>query len=885
MNRSLYRKKYIISLFYGKVAFQIVFVCVCILQIYCVSWGETIYRFSKEYWEKIEKSPELTLEGKGWEKSFDKNTGIMLFSTVSPINLGMYQFVHICVASNSGYEVKWGWSSKKWDNKIYFPSEGIRLINDNKIHTYSFALRFMDKENPIFDKADKVWVEIKGISNENEIELSQVVFIPYDKKHPRQLTMGGVCMDVLWDEKMIFNQKIEQGMELVFYTGIYNPILGAYKKVSKGNDWQTDGISFSIDVISEGNTEKIYQSEMRPQMAEEDRNWKRVALNLARYAGREIEFIFQMTSINNSIGDFGVWGNPMLVNTIIGDSQDKIPFFIISCDTLRPDHLLPYGYYLPTSPHLDAFAKDAVVFENAYTTQTFTPVAHMSMLTGRYPEGHGLTRNTDVFPYVKTLAELMRNYGYMTAGFAGFLWWFIPSRGFGRGMDLFSVPEEGREGNRRTIIEVCDEAKDWIIKNENQRMFVFMHNYDVHSKAYGDLIYDAGEERFKMFSRELVKPEIGYIGCEDIPSLGLLLQYLTTGDVYPTEEEIAYIRALYDDCVYKVDYALGDFFAFLKDRGLYDSAFIAVVSDHGESLGEHGLYGHDNVYEESMRNVTIIKFPNNKYAGLRVKDRVILEDLMPTILEILNQKGNVLLDGRSLLDIISKGEMEERLTFSSSLRGDMRALIKGQYKLLEDIPKGIKPLFDLQRNMAEYYDVSLKQPEIYKNMSELMMQKFGLKKEGWWLCFSNPVSFWTGSVNIQCSVPILFSKIQGGVLRTKNERTTPMELKADVFLPKSSLPAIIQIIPVEDKSELKIHIQNCSLMKYPSDYHVLQSKDERLFYFSSEDMKIQGTNSSDDKKEFFFWVEYYSKEMGDGRKVVDMTDETQETLRNLGYLN
>ncbi len=423
MNRNLYRKKYNISLFYGKVAFQIVFVCVCILQIYCASWGETIYRFSKEYWEKIEKPSELTLEGKEWEKSFDKNTGIMLFSTTSPINLGVYQFVHIYVASNSGYEVKWGWSSKKWDDKIYFPSEGIRLINDNKIHTYSFALRFTDRENPIFDKAGKVWVEIKGLSNENDIELSQVVFIPYDKKHPRQLTMGGVCMDVLWDEKMIFNQKIEQGMELVFYTGIYNPILGAYKKVSEGKDWQTDGISFSIDVVSEGNTEKIYQSEMRPQMAEEDRNWKRVALNLARYAGKEIEFIFQMTPINNPIGDFGVWGNPMLVNTIIGDSQDKTPFFIISCDTLRPDHLLPYGYYLPTSPHLDAFAKDAVVFENAYTTQTFTPVAHMSILTGRYPEGHGLTRNTDVFPYVETLPELMRNYGYMTAGFAGFWWW------------------------------------------------------------------------------------------------------------------------------------------------------------------------------------------------------------------------------------------------------------------------------------------------------------------------------------------------------------------------------------------------------------------------------------------------------------------------------
>ncbi|MGC9054930.1 MAG: sulfatase, partial [Candidatus Hydrogenedens sp.] len=710
--------------------------------------------------------------------------------------------------------------SKKWDDNIYFPSEGMRLINDGKIHTYSFALRFSDKENPIFDTVDKVWVEIQGISDEKEVNLEKVNFVPYEKKHPRQLTIGSVCMDVLWNEKVIFTRKIEQGMKLIFYIGIYNPILGAYKKTSESQDWQTDGIAFSIHIVSDGSTDAIYHAEMRPQVTEEDRKWKRGVLSLDKYESKEVEFIFEMNPINNSIGDFGVWGNPMLVNTTIENNQKGPPFFIISCDTLRPDHLLPYGYYLPTSPNLDNFAKDAVVFENAYTTQTFTPVAHMSMLTGRFPEGHGLTRNTDVYPYVGTLPELMRDYGYTTAGFAGFLWWFIPSRGFARGMDLFSVPEEGREGNRRTVLEVCNETKDWIAHQQNQRIFVFMHNYDVHSKAYGNLIYDAGEEHFKMFSRGMVRPENGYIGCEDIPSLGLLLQYLATGDVYPTEEEIAYIHALYDDCVYKVDYALGDFFAFLKDIGLYDSAFIAVVSDHGESLGEHGLYGHDNVYEESMRNVTIIKFPNNKYAGLHVKDRVILEDLMPTILEILNQKEDVSLDGVSLLDIISKEKMTERLIFSSSLRGDMRALVKKQYKLLEDIPKGVKSLFDLQKNMAEYYDVSLEQPELFKDMSILLMQKFGLKKEGWWLCFSNPVSFWTGSVNIQCSVPILFSKIQGGVLRTKNERTTPMDLKADVFLPKSSIPAIIQIMPVEDKSELKIHIQNCWAISYPSSYHL-----------------------------------------------------------------
>ncbi len=215
----------------------------------------------------------------------------------------------------------------------------------------------------------------------------------------------------------------------------------------------------------------------------------------------------------------------------------------------------------------------------------------------------------------------------------------------------------------------------------------------------------------------------------------------------------------------------------------------------------------------------------------------------------------------------------------------MRAVIKEQYKLLEDIPKGVKVLFNLMNDMHEYYDVSSKQPEIFKEMMELLSQKFKLEKKGWWLCFANPHTFWTGSINIQCSVPILFTKIQGGVLRTKNERTTPMELKADIFLPKSPVPAIVQIVPVEDKNELKVHIQKCSSMKYPLGYDVLQGRDERFFYFFSEDIKNQKIENLRSNEDFFFWVEYNSRETGDGRKVVDISPETQEVLENLGYLN
>lgn len=92
--------------------------------------------------------------------------------------------------------------------------------------------------------------------------------------------------------------------------------------------------------------------------------------------------------------------------------------FLISCDTLRPDHLLPYGYDLPTSYHLDQFAKDAVICRRAYTTETFTPVAHASLLTGLHPENHKLTVDLSIDSNVKLLGEELQKLGYYTSGIA-----------------------------------------------------------------------------------------------------------------------------------------------------------------------------------------------------------------------------------------------------------------------------------------------------------------------------------------------------------------------------------------------------------------------------------------------------------------------------------
>jgi len=458
-------------------------------------------------------------------------------------------------------------------------------------------------------------------------------------------------------------------------------------------------------------------------------------------------------------------------------------------------------------------------------------------------------------------------------------------------MDVFSIPgkvkvNKGWDG-LRSVFDVHEEAKKWIESVGDYGIFVFLHNYDVHSKPEGDLLYDAEEEKFKVFSRGLRKPEVQYDGCEGIPASILYLTHALDGDILPSEEEIKYNCALYDDCIFKVDQALGDFFDFLKQRSLYDRAMIVVVSDHGESLGEHGYYSHGNVYEESAKTISIIKFPFNQFAGTRVKERVILEDIVPTILEVLGKKNGLDVDGRSMLSLLNKkGEgITDRVIFTSDCWTGMKAVIKNQYKILEDIFRIEKKLFNLESKMGEYDDISLEKPEIFEELSEELFSQFPLEKKGWWLCFSNTSSFWTGRIDINCSVPLIFPKMQGGALRMSRDRTSPTEVKGDFFIPRTSKPAVLQVIPVENTNELKVQIQGSFILKHPSEYKVEQISMGKQFYLLSNEIMDKEQKLSDNDGPFYFWVKYYPLDQDENRKNIDLPDEGIEALRGFGYLN
>lgn len=153
---------------------------------------------------------------------------------------------------------------------------------------------------------------------------------------------------------------------------------------------------------------------------------------------------------------------------------------LISLDTVRQDHLSLYGYPRPTSPRLEALAKQSVVFSNAMVQAPYTLPSHMTMLTGLHPRAHNVRYSADALSEnIKTVTEVMKGGGYRTAGFVDCAY-LSPDHGFGRGFDEYdhvrALGGQRVNGFRRYGASV----HAWIDANAEEPFFLFLHSFDAH---------------------------------------------------------------------------------------------------------------------------------------------------------------------------------------------------------------------------------------------------------------------------------------------------------------------------------------------------------------------------------------------------------------------
>jgi arylsulfatase A-like enzyme/Flp pilus assembly protein TadD len=352
-------------------------------------------------------------------------------------------------------------------------------------------------------------------------------------------------------------------------------------------------------------------------------------------------------------------------------AQAMRPFHVVlvTIDTLRPDHLHCYGDSKIETPTLDSIAAGGALFENAVTQTPLTPPSHASIFTGLYPTVHHV-RDTGGFILgpSTTLATILHQQGWDTAAFvssAVLKKLFGFSQGFAVYDDQMPKPSNSRdvvEDPERRAGDTVDRAIHWLDAQSGKPYFLWVHLYDPHQPYQPP-------SPFKEKYRDR-----------------------------PYDGEIAY-----------ADHELGRLFEAVHKKSPAEKTIVAVMSDHGESLGEHGEYTHGVfLYDATLRIVFLLSGPGVP-AGVRVKQQARTVDFLPTVLELLGGKAPASIQGASLLPSFAGSETPTAVSYAETLYpkinmgwAELRAIRTNHWKYV----RAPKPeLYDLSQDPAETTNV------------------------------------------------------------------------------------------------------------------------------------------------------------------------------------
>lgn len=363
----------------------------------------------------------------------------------------------------------------------------------------------------------------------------------------------------------------------------------------------------------------------------------------------------------------------------------QTPVILISIDTLRADHVGTYGYTRTKTLNIDSFAQHGTVFTQADCQIPFTFPSHASMLTSVYPFENQVEENAVALPGgAVTLASVLKSHGYKTAAFIGTVF-MEKEMGLDQGFDFYDSPfhydafspmsgtmflgatpgSPNAGKDRRDGALVIRSARQWLADNKAGSFFAFVHLFDMH-KPYSD----------------------GYDG------------------------RLAY-----------VDRLIGVFKQSLEQMGLWDKALVILVSDHGESLGDHGESSHGYfIYESTLHVPLIVHWPAGAEGRpARVTDPVGLIDVAPAVLDFLHFPAPPSFEGSSLFGVHQPVYGESLHAHDAFGWAPLRSMRAGAFKYI-DAPR--PELYNLQTDPHEltnlYVKGSAKAAELREQLAKLL---------------------------------------------------------------------------------------------------------------------------------------------------------------------
>lgn len=420
----------------------------------------------------------------------------------------------------------------------------------------------------------------------------------------------------------------------------------------------------------------------------------------------------------------------------------------IDIDTLRPDHMGCYGYHRNTTPHMDQVAAEGLCFDQYYCSDAPCLPSRAALISGMFgirngAVGHGgtaadrrLTGPTRDFTDAvdeENFHNIFRRAGMHAVSVSTFperhsSWWF--NAGFN---ECYNVGGRGGESGEK----VLPVALDWLERNQHRdHWFMHVHLWDPHTP------YRAPESFGNPFENDPVDPWITeevfaqhrhHTGPHSINELGMYTdvapkQFPRMLGKATTMEEMKMVMDGYDCGIRYADELVGQIFDLLRKQGIYDDMAIIITSDHGENMGELGLYGeHGTADYITCRIPFIIKWPggvqNAHEDGLHYS-----VDALPTMAELLNVKAFDNWDGQSYAASILKGENTGRdhLVISQMAHVCQRSARFGDWLYMRTYHDGYhlfdkEMLFNVKNDPHEQYDVKDAHPDICAQGAKIIL--------------------------------------------------------------------------------------------------------------------------------------------------------------------
>ena len=400
-------------------------------------------------------------------------------------------------------------------------------------------------------------------------------------------------------------------------------------------------------------------------------------------------------------------------------------------DTFRADHIGAYGNTEVRTPNLDAFAAEAILFEDASSTSTWTLPSVASLYTGREPQHHGAigAEYARVDEAMPVLAEILGTRGYDTWGFVA-VDFLTQSFGMHRGFHRFweyltgavSVRLREYEGLVAGILTV-PPSPPWM---------GLIHYFDAHDPYRPpppfDRMYYEGDpyappadpsRRIDVIhgptNRIQFEAARRYAWLEGVQDIEFPVKQYAAGITY-------------------LDRHLGSVFERMRKAGNYDDSIIVILADHGEHLTEHDVYfTHRLPYAEVLHVPLMIRLPGGVQGGRRVSDPVSLVDVLPTLMELIGEPLETPVDGVSLVPALRGRRLDDRLLFAeygSDAEDWAKSVWNDEWRYTEIRLEGATTteLFDRRRDPREERDVIDEHPEVAATFRAALDAHFGTER-------------------------------------------------------------------------------------------------------------------------------------------------------------